>query len=1149
MEKKKEGGEVKEKKKHNKLTLLSLFFVIVALIGLSFFQGKSEADTTNPFQLVALPSDSGSPVTVTNGVLDDGITVDNALNPDGSLKQNGLVGIAPLATPLNPGTANASRITVANLSDVSTWTPSDYTRYIDMSNATQTAFGTDYNGNSGTLTTTGTYGTSLSTGYHFSGFPVRTVAAAGSNVTNYTTDKNGKALNFGLLVTNVNYAGTPIDIKLTVTAVEVGNTATQALANSYNLGADTSFYFAKQNGIWSLKNNPQSIVTQIQYTLAFYYSGTTTPFPIKNSLMYGDQEGLAPSAYNTTTGAWTFPAATAGNIGEGLKLQNGNSDATMFPQYYFWAANGAYYKGTSLQPEDTSIPSGTKVPFVNMIEKFNDSSNANDAQFNKQYGYYNPSTNTIHSNVEEFVPEQAQFSFLYNGASSSSIYQQNSIPASGATVGASSYYWNFLGFATITPSQTPPPVKYVSDSDESMVSSDTLSDIHEHFTYTLDAYFPVQYYSDFNLENWKLTDVIPPGLTVDTANIKAYLSGGSATSFPSGWTADTNVSSDFTPTINNGTLSFTAASSILTNPDTYGKYNTVRFVVPVYVTDSSKVQRDANGKVAITNTTTNSGTYFNGITFSNNSNQVITTVPAVEDHLSISKTVDKTTAEIGTQDPATPTDPNLQPINYTIPFSNTSSVTTMNSVRLLDVLPWDNDGRGTVGVVSGNPPTLSAMTVIDKATGKAATNARIYYTASSGTASATTDPNTLPAESAITANGYSLYTGGSISNTRAILVYVDNLPANDTYTLSFSMSYGAGHDGTVLYNNARVNSVANEAFTSNTVKTTIYGRSLSGFVWYDDDYDGLFDNGESKVANIPVKLYRTSNATTSYQKQLVTSDMLGNKFVDSSGNSLVNTDSNGNYSFNNLPEGTYIVEFQINGKVVQVTKELSQSTASDNINSKVTVGTNRITDTPASGSLWSHTGLPLANLTASNTSSGTYNMYYNNLGLNRTANLEIFKYRTGTLVDSNKNGNYDPNEIAAATPIPGAGFEIYKGNLTSYPADGNKDSAYVTIGTTNSSGKLDVNAGLFGPNQTYTIFEVQAPVGYELAKSPYTFTVTTGNQTINLQIPDSPQTTLPFAGNHNGAPIFAILIAFTSMSGLGLLAFGIDWVRKGRRVQ
>ena len=57
---------------------------------------------------------------------------------------------------------------------------------------------------------------------------------------------------------------------------------------------------------------------------------------------------------------------------------------------------------------------------------------------------------------------------------------------------------------------------------------------------------------------------------------------------------------------------------------------------------------------------------------------------------------------------------------------------------------------------------------------------------------------------------------------------------------------------------------------SQNFETTVYGRDLSGFAWYDDNLDGLIGNlangnAEQAAKDIPVKLYRTSYVDETYK--------------------------------------------------------------------------------------------------------------------------------------------------------------------------------------------------------------------------------------------------------------------------------------------
>lgn len=149
---------------------------------------------------------------------------------------------------------------------------------------------------------------------------------------------------------------------------------------------------------------------------------------------------------------------------------------------------------------------------------------------------------------------------------------------------------------------------------------------------------------------------------------------------------------------------------------------------------------------------------------------------------------------------------------------------------------------------------------------------------------------------------------------------------------------------------------------------------------------------------------------------------------------------------------------------------------------------------------------------------------YNNLGLNRSAHLDIFK----------KN--------ILGDGLAGAKFAIYRGDLKEIPADGEQSADFIGNYTTDKTGNLNVDQNLFAGydadhnpiSQTYTVFEIKAPNGYELLKTPVTFTVKEGNQTINLQIKDDAESILPFTGGKAG---IGLLIAL-SLVVLGMLGLG-----------
>lgn len=673
-----------------------------------------------------------------------------------------------------------------------------------------------------------------------------------------------------------------------------------------------------------------------------------------------------------------------------------------------------------------------------------------------------------------------------------------------------------------------PPIKYVSDSDEKLVDSDTLTDIHEKYLYTLEGEFLELPTYDENkaLKDWQLTDSTPAGITFDdVSSIKAYAWDGS--------TKGEDLTNSFEYSMVNGVLTIKAKPELLKDPKMYEEIHKVRFEIGARVTDEGKVERDENGKVHIVNNTKQSGHYYNDTTFDDPSNDVVTTVDKdTENALKVSKEVDKNLTENGTVDPVDTAKSRLQPITYTINMANTSATSSMDKVRILDVLPFNQDDRQTSFNAKGTAHVLSAQLV--DANGEAVKGARLYYKDPSQAETNTKlDPNSLPQSATeLAAKGWLAYDGSDASvleKTSAILVDVDNIPANTTYALKITVEH-KDNVGADLINNATVNSIVNQEQTTNNVETKIYGRELSGYVWYDDNYDGLKDDAEAPVKDISVKLYRTSLENPNYKDQLVTENVKGEKFIDDKGNSLIKTDDKGFYNFSNLSEGHYIAEFEINGKLqtkeYQVTKFMADSSNSDAKNSKVKAEEDRITaQNPIKGSDWNDVGARLKDLdTVIKPKDGLQELPYNNLGLNRSAHLDIFK----------KN--------ILGDGLAGAKFAIYRGDLKEIPADGEQSADFIGNYTTDKTGNLNVDQNLFAGydadhnpiSQTYTVFEIKAPNGYELLKTPVTFTVKEGNQTINLQIKDDAESILPFTGGKAG---IGLLIAL-SLVVLGMLGLG-----------
>ncbi|MGM0125934.1 hypothetical protein IGI37_003335 [Enterococcus sp. AZ194] len=471
----------------------------------------------------------------------------------------------------------------------------------------------------------------------------------------------------------------------------------------------------------------------------------------------------------------------------------------------------------------------------------------------------------------------------------------------------------------------------------------------------------------------------------------------------------------------------------------------------------------------------------------------------------VNKTTDKPLIEVGETE-ATKTIDNS--ITYKVKVTN-GSIDALPDVRLLDVLPYNNDSRGTKFTGSY---TVETITVNDS-------NAKIMFNNLS--ISEKTNPNDI--------KDWSIYNPETtpketFKNAKAVLVSTESLAVGKTLELTIKIRPINQKAGEVLVNDAGMNSILNMPVRSQAVWTRVYGRELSGVAWYDDNHDGLIGqlkNGlpEAYAKEIPVKLYRSSLVTTDYKNQLVTESLIGEPFVDSQGNSLVKTNTKGQYKFSNLPEGDYIAEFVVGDMVVQKKVQVTKKEVGDDPtkNSKADPTTYK-TDT--------YTQPLLKDLSSQMIQADSiYHVPNLNIGLIRASQIRLFKYESGSAIDANQDGKLSDAEKASGTALAGAEFDIYRGN----------QEEKIGSGKTDSSGLLVFDFLFSGE---YTLVETKAPVGYELVKHPISFTISEGNEVITLYQEDDKTMILPYTGGNRMLQLF--LIGSGSLMICGLL--GLAWV-------
>lgn len=301
---------------------------------------------------------------------------------------------------------------------------------------------------------------------------------------------------------------------------------------------------------------------------------------------------------------------------------------------------------------------------------------------------------------------------------------------------------------------------------------------------------------------------------------------------------------------------------------------------------------------------------------------------------SISKRAEKPLAETGDD------------LKYTLYYSNTST-TDIHTSKIADILPYNNDGRGTS--YSGDYLVKSvAINYKDAQSSFGKKDVVLAYsnkdygvndvTKLSEMSAATLSPDWTKVSETKKENNVIRYDNIS-KEARALFVDIGFVAGNSYLKIDITLTpkkdgklMTDGQNRTQQPGDAYVNSFAQNSdeqasiVYSNAAPVKIVKRNISGLVWVDLSRDGIRQDSESRMAGVKVDLYRLTPSrfdTAGQDVEILTKDgrqtvykaynALGNKIAS------ISTDEQGNYAFEDLEAGDYVVYLESLNKYFDIT--------------------------------------------------------------------------------------------------------------------------------------------------------------------------------------------------------------------------------------
>ena len=281
-------------------------------------------------------------------------------------------------------------------------------------------------------------------------------------------------------------------------------------------------------------------------------------------------------------------------------------------------------------------------------------------------------------------------------------------------------------------------------------------------------------------------------------------------------------------------------------------------------------------------------------------------------------------------------------IHYTISYKNNTDE-TISDFQLLDVLPYNGDGRGTEYIGDYILDRIEVMQLDETGKKISNDNLKILYT---------DDENvrkTVVVSDDDLGEGWKEIKSENVNDKATAIVIKGEIAPQGSLEVNIYLPVSNNSGLNKYVNNAtvQVDKATEEMVTSN-VNVQVIKRQIEGKVWEDSNENGIKDEEEIAISNI----------------EMILTDELGNQVEDVNGNiiSSIRTDENGYYKFENLPMGTYYVKINIPNNEYELTEK--EVGTNSEINSKFNK------DTQETDVITKLNGTDLPELTVSNVNAG-----------------------------------------------------------------------------------------------------------------------------------------------------------------------------------